>query len=116
MAEQDQRTGTGADGAASALNAASKNMQAIASEIFEISKRSFELTTQTLEKLGKAHGVDEIAAVQTDFMKEAFEQATQHARNFSELIAAFPAEITKTYQEAWLKSVSAATKATEKTN
>jgi hypothetical protein len=33
-----------------------------------------------------------------------------------ELVAAFPAEITKTYQEAWLKSVSAATKATEKAN
>ncbi|MGH6794100.1 MAG: phasin family protein [Methylocella sp.] len=91
-------------------------MQAIASEIFEISKRSFELTTQTLEKLGKAHGADEIAAIQTDFMKEAFEHSAQHARKFSELIAAFPAEITKSYQEAWLKSVNAAMKATEKAN
>ncbi|MGH6813195.1 MAG: phasin family protein [Methylocella sp.] len=128
MAQQDQRTGTGTEGAAgsfgsavnalsmSALNATSKNTQAIAGEILEISKLSFELTTKTLERLRNAHGMDEITAIQTDFMNEAFETAARHARKFSELIAAFPAEITKTYQEAWLKSVSAATEATEKAN
>jgi hypothetical protein len=95
------------------LNATSKNMRAIAGEILEISKQSFELTTKTLEKLRTVHGVDEVAAIQADFMKEAFEHAA-YGRKFGELVAAFPAEITKTYQEAWLKSVSAATKATEK--
>jgi hypothetical protein len=68
--------------------------------------------TGTEGAAGAAHGVDEVAAIQADFMKEAFE----HGRKFGELVAAFPAEITKTYQEAWLKSVSAATKATEKAN
>lgn len=129
MVEQEQRaTGTGTESAAgsfdSAVNAlsmntliaTSKNMRAIAGEILETSKQSFELTTKTLEKLRTAHGVDEVAAIQADFMKEAFEHAAQHARKFGELVAAFPAEITKTYQEAWLKSVSAATKATEKPN
>ncbi|MGC2221486.1 MAG: phasin family protein [Methylocella sp.] len=129
MAEQDQRaTGTGTEGAAGSfdsavnalsmntLNATSKNMRAIAGEILEISKQSFELTTKTLEKLRTAHGVDEVAAIQADFMKEAFEHAAQHGRKLGELVAAFPAEITQTYQEAWLKSVSAATKATEKPN
>ncbi len=68
--------------------------------------------TGTEGAAGTAHGVDEVAAIQADFMKEAFE----HGRKFGELVAAFPAEITKTYQEGWLKSVSAATKATEKAN
>jgi hypothetical protein len=129
MAEQDQRaSGTGTEGAAGSfysavnalsmntLNATSKNMRAIAGEILEVSKQSFELTTKTLEKLRTAHGVDEVAAIQADFMKEAFEHAAQHGRRFGELVAAFPAEITKTYLGAWLKSVSAATKATETVN
>ena len=71
--------------------------------------------TGTEGAAGTAHGVDEVAAIQADFMKEAFEHAA-HGRKFGELVAAFPAEITKTYQEGWLKSVSAATKATEKAN
>jgi hypothetical protein len=128
IVEQDQRaTGTGTEGAGGSfdsavnalsmntLNATSKNLRAIAGEILEISKQSFELTMKTLEKLRTAHGVDEVAAIQADFMKEPFEHAA-HGRKFGELVAAFPAEITKTYQEAWLKSVSAATKATEKPN
>ena len=52
-------------------------MRAIAGEILEISKQSFELTTKTLEKLRTVHGVDEVAAIQADFMKEAFEHAAQ---------------------------------------
>jgi phasin family protein len=114
MAQQDQRAADlGADGAGGAINAATNNMQAIAGEIFDISKQSFEHTTQTLEKLRNAHGMDEVVAIQTNFMKEAFERAAQHARRFGELIAIFPAEITKTYQDAWLKSVNTAVQATE---
>jgi hypothetical protein len=121
MAQQDQRaTAPGNEGAASAMdgamkaiNATSKNMQAIASEIFDISKQSFEHTTQTLEKLRNAHGMDEVVAIQTNFVKEAFEHAAQHTQKFRELMTAFPAEITKTYQDAWLKSVNSTVKATE---
>ena len=76
MARQDQRAmapgneGTASvfDSAVNALNATSKNMQAIASEFFEISKQSFEHTTQTLEKLGTARGVDEVTAIQTNLV------------------------------------------------
>ena len=121
MAQQDQRAadpGNGAaaspiGGAMNAFNAASRNMQAIAGEIFEISKQSFEHTTQALEKLRNAHGMDEVVAIQTEFVKEAFEHAAQHGRKFSELMTAFPAEITKTYKEAWLTSLNSTVKATE---
>ena len=109
MAQQDQKAtapdNEGAanafDGAVNAVNATSKNMQAIAGEIFEISKQSFEHTTQTLEKLRAVHGMDEVLAIQTNFVKEAFEHAAQHAQKFSELMTACQAEITKTYQDAW---------------
>jgi hypothetical protein len=121
MADEDEKS-TGAanqgatspmEGALNALNTTSKNMQAIAGEIFDISKQSFEHTTQTIEKLRNARGMDEVVAIQTDFIKEAFEHAAQHARKFSELMGAFPASLTKTYQDAWFKSLDNTVKATE---
>lgn len=116
MGQEDQRAtapGSGATASAmestvSAINAASKNMQAMAGECYEISKQAFEHATQTLEKLRNAQGMDEVTAIQTNYVKEAFENAAQHARKFSELMAVFPTGITKTYQDAWLKSVNAA--------
>lgn len=121
MAEQNQNaSSSGPNGAAgafdsavNAMNATSKSMQAIAGEMLEISKQSFEHTTQTMEKLRNAHSIDEVVAIQTNFVKEALEHAAQHAQKFSQLITTFPAEITKTYQDAWLKSMNSTVKATE---
>jgi len=56
---------------------------------------------------------DEVVAIQTTFVKEAFEHAVKHVQKFNELLTAFPAEMTKTYQDAWLKSVDSTVKATE---
>jgi hypothetical protein len=46
-------------------------------------------------------------------VKEAFDKAAQHTKRFGELMTAFPLEITKTYQDAVTKCVSAAMKTTE---
>jgi len=109
----DEGSASTVEGALNTFNATSKNIQAIASEIFEISKLSFEHATQTLEKLRNARGMDEFVAIQTNFVKEAFEHAVKHVQKFNELLTAFPAEMTKTYQDAWLKSVDSTVKATE---
>lgn len=115
MAQQNQRAPdvTSGENAMATVDAVSKNMQALASEIFEISKQSFEHTTQTLEKLRNAHGMEEVFAIQTGFVKEAFENSAQHARKFSELLGVLPSEITKTYQDAWLKSLNSLVQSTE---
>ncbi|HET6375998.1 MAG TPA: phasin family protein [Methylocella sp.] len=106
---QDPNGAAGAvECAMGALNAASKNFQAMASECFEISKQSFEHAKQTLEKLRSAHGMEEVMAIQANYVKEAFDNAAQHARKFGELMTAFPAEMTKTYQDVWLKAVNTA--------
>ncbi|MCI0599368.1 MAG: phasin family protein [Beijerinckiaceae bacterium] len=104
------------ESAVSAINATSKKMQAVASECFEASKESFEHASQTLEKLRGAHGVEEIMAIQANYVKEAFENAAEHARKFGELMSVFPNEFTKTYQEAWLKAVDAAVKTMQSTS
>ncbi len=96
------------EGALHAMDSASHRMQAMAGECFEISKQSFAHASQTLEKLRGARSVEEVVAIQADYVKEAFDNAAQHARKFGELMAVFPNEFTKTYQDAWLKAVNTA--------
>ena len=38
---------------------------------------------------------------------------SQHARKFSEMMASFPLEMSKTYTEAWTKSLQTAADATK---
>ncbi|SFK17817.1 phasin family protein [Methylocapsa palsarum] len=116
MTQQDERLSAGKTGmeeAVSGMAATTKNLQAFAGEVAQMSKESFEHATQTLEKLRGAHGVEEIVTIQTNFVKEAFEHAGQYTRRLGELMSTLPLEITKSYQEAWLKSVSTAIRSAE---
>jgi hypothetical protein len=79
----------------------------------QMSKESFEHATQTLDKLRSARGVEEVVAIQTTFVKEAFEHVGQYTRRWGELMSTLPVEISKSYQDAWLKSMSAAVRSTE---
>lgn len=111
--ERTTPTSAGIDWATSGVSAASKNLQALAGEMAEMSKQSLEHATQVLEKLRNARSVDEVLAIQTSFLREAFEQTAQRTRRFSELMTSLPLEVTKTYQEAMTKCVDAAMHATE---
>lgn len=104
---------TGLDFAASGVGAASKNLQALASEIAEASKESFDHATKALDKLRSAHSVEEILAIQASFVKEAFDHAAQRTKRFGELMTTLPLEMTKTYQEAMTKCMTAAVQNTE---
>lgn len=99
-------TASAIEGAFHAMDAASHRLQAMAGECFEISKQSFAHASQTLEKLRGARSMEEVVAIQADYVKEAFDNAAQHARKFGELMAVFPNDFTKTYQDAWLKAVN----------
>ncbi|HYP57914.1 MAG TPA: phasin family protein [Beijerinckia sp.] len=113
MAQQDARTTTGVDAAVESVNAASKNFQVLANELAQMSKQSFEHATQAVEKLRNARSLEEVLAIQTNFVKESFEQAAQRTRRLGELVPAFPMELAKTYQDAVLKSFNAAVQTTE---
>jgi hypothetical protein len=114
MAEHDfKEAAAEIDSATDGVSAASRNLHAFASEIAEMSKQSLEHATETLEKLRGARGMSEILAIQTGFVREAFEHIAQHTRKFSELLTALPIEMTKTYQDAWTKSISAAVRTSE---
>lgn len=116
MAAQEQKAWAFEDAANDAMNAfqaSSKNFQAIAGEIFEISQQSFEHVTKTMDKLRHAQGLDEVFAIQTDFMRGAFEQAFQNTKKFNDLMAAWPAGMAKSYQDLWQKPMDGMVKATE---
>jgi hypothetical protein len=122
MAQQDQQatavgtnhvTLNAVEGAMNAIDATSKHFQAVANEMFEMSKQSMEQATQALDKLRSTRVMDEVMSVQSDYVKQAFAYFTQHSRRFGELSLGYPGEITKSYQDAWLQAVNAAAQATQ---
>ena len=96
-----------------AIDATSKHFQAVANEMFEMSKQSMEQATQALDKLRSTRVMDEVMSIQSDYVKQAFAYFTQHSRRFGELFMGFPGEISKSYQDAWLEAVNAAVQATQ---
>jgi hypothetical protein len=122
MAQQDQKatligtnhvTVNAIEGAMNAIDATSKHFQAVANEVFDMSKQSMEQATQTLDKLRSTRVIDEVMAIQSDYVKQGFAYFTQHSRKFGELFMGFPGEITKSYQDTWLQAVNAAVQATQ---
>jgi phasin family protein len=102
-----------ADLSASTLSSTTKNLQAFAAEIAEMSRQSIEHTTDTIEKLRSARGLSEILTIQTNFMREAFEHLSQHTRKFSELMTSLPLEMSKTYAQLWTKSLDSGVRTVE---
>jgi len=106
MAQQDQlptAVGTNhvtlnaVEGAMNAIDATSKHFQAVANEMFEMSKQSMDQATQALDKLRSTRVLDEVMSIQSDYVKQAFAYFTQHSRKFGELFMGFPGEITKSW-------------------
>ena len=113
MSEDDRQkaqedTAATLQGAIKAVNSASQQVQAVACEWLEISKQAFEHASQTLEKLRAARSIEEIVAIQANYVREAFENAGNHARKFGEIMSGFPNEFTKTYRDASLNAVNSA--------
>jgi hypothetical protein len=96
-----------------AIDATSKHVQAVANEMFEMSKQSMDQATQALDKLRSTRVMDEVMSIQSDYVKQAFAYFTQHSHRFGELFMGFPGEITKSCQDAWLQAVNAAVQATQ---
>ncbi len=115
MSQEDlkQIPANGMEAATTGFNIMSKNIQTLATEIATMSKQSFEQATETIEKLRAAHSLEEVFAIQANYVKEAFEQAALRTRRFSEIISTMPVEVGKQYQDAIMKSVNAAVHSAE---
>lgn len=77
----------GVDATVQSLTAASKGAQALAVEVAEYARKSFEQNTSAVEKLFGARTLDRAIEVQTDYAKTAYEGFVAQATKFGEIYA-----------------------------
>jgi len=72
-----------------------KNWQAIANEISDYSKRSFEQSTKAFEKLLSAKSMEQAIEIQTDYARRACEDYLQEMTKLGNMYANFAKEVYK---------------------
>jgi hypothetical protein len=85
------------------FNTVSKSVQAIAVEVADYSKKSFEQSTAALEKLFGAKTLDKAIEVQSDYFKTAYEGFVAEATKIGELYADLAKETYKPIETAIAK-------------
>jgi phasin family protein len=83
------------DVALKSFGVASKGIQAIASEVADFQKKSFEEGTAALEKLFGAKTIDKAFEAQTEYYKAAYEGFVSKATKISEIYADIAKETYK---------------------
>jgi hypothetical protein len=96
------------DVAMKSFGVASKGMQAIATEVADFQKKSFEEGSAALEKLLGSKTLDKAFEVQTEFYKSAYEGFVSKATKIGELYADIAKESYKPIEGAVAKATAAA--------
>lgn len=81
----------------------SKSAQAIAVEVADYTKSSFEQGTAALEKLLGAKSLDQAIEIQQTYLKSAYEGAVAQATKISELYTELAKETYKPFEGAFSK-------------
>lgn len=99
----EDKTGEGGKGridtAMAGFTTATKNMQVIAGEIAKMSMDSYENSAQLIEKLRSAKSWDDIVAIQTGYMKTAYENFSSRTQKLAEIMGTMPQEMARSYQQ-----------------
>jgi phasin family protein len=102
--EMQKLTKENTDIAMKNFNTVSKGVQAIAVEVADYSKKSFEEGTAALEKLFGAKTLDKAIEVQSDYFKTAYEGFVAEATKIGELYADLAKEAYKPIETAMAKA------------
>jgi len=86
------------DAAMKSFGAISKGVQAIAVEVADYSKKSFEEGSAALEKLVGAKSIEKAIEIQTDYAKTAYEGFVSGATRIGELYADLTKETYKPFE------------------
>jgi hypothetical protein len=78
--------------------ALSKNVQALAVEATDYSRKSFEEGTAALEKLTGARSLEKVVEIQTDYARKAYEGFVAQATRVSELYAEIAKDAYKPFE------------------
>ena len=92
------------DLAMKSMGAVSKSAQAIATEIADYSKKSFEESSAALEKLFGVKSVEKAIELQTQYAKTAYEGFVAEATKIGEMYAALAKETYKPFESMLTKA------------
>jgi hypothetical protein len=91
------------DAALKSFGAVSKSVQAIAVEVADYSKKSFEQGSAALEKLMGAKSLDKAIEIQTEYAKSAYEGFVAQATKMGEMYTDLAKETYKPLEGAMAK-------------
>jgi len=94
------------DATMKSFGALSKASQAIATEVADYSKKSFEDSTKVMEKMFGAKSLDKAIEIQTDFAKTAYEGFVAQATKIGELYADLAKESYKPFESYTVKTAT----------
>jgi hypothetical protein len=86
------------DAATKSLEAVSKSVQAIATEVADYSKKSFEDGTQAFEKLLGVKSVEKAIELQQAYLKDAYEGFVSQATKMGSMYADLAKETYKPFE------------------
>ena len=86
------------DVALKSADAVTKGFQAIASEAADYSKRSLDASASVLEKLTSAKNFESVAAVQSEYVRSAYEGYVGQVAKFGEIVADMAKSAAKPYE------------------
>jgi len=92
-----------ADVALKSFGAFSKGFQAIATEIADYSKKSFEDSKAAAEKVAASKSVDTVIEAQTDFVRNSYEGYVSELNKIGELYLGAAKEAYKPFEAAFQK-------------
>ena len=92
------------DLAVKSVGTVSKSAQAIAAEIADYSKKSFEDSTAALEKLFGVKSIEKAIELQTEYAKSAYEGFVAEATKLGEMYTALAKETYKPFEAVLAKA------------
>jgi hypothetical protein len=95
------------DATLKSFGAVSKSVQAIAVEVADYSKKSFEEGSAAVEKLFGAKSIEKAVEVQSDFVKSSYEGFVAEATKLGELYADLAKESYKPFESYLVKASNA---------
>jgi hypothetical protein len=91
------------DMAMNVFGAWAKNAQAIATEVADYPKKSFEDSAAAFEKLIGAKSVEKAMEVQTEYLRSSYEELVAETAKIGELYADFAREAYKPFEGVLMK-------------
>jgi hypothetical protein len=95
------------DVAVKSFGAVSTKMQAIAAEVADYSRKSFEDSSAAVEKLMGARNIETALEVQTDYVKSAYEGFMSQATKLGDLYGDLARETYKPFENAFSRQTAA---------